>query len=219
MMQKQPENMKKIVKYIVFAVMWLWSKIYTYIFSFWLKNKRDVLYTMWISSFLGDVGNNVRFSHPLYLEGKGQRNICIGNGTFIGHHTILGSWIKYGNDVFTPQIKIGNNCSIGDYNHITAIDKITLGDGVLTGRFVYIGDSAHGGLSLEEANIPPVKRKLLSKGEINIGQNVWIGDKVTILGGVTIGDNAIIGAGSVVNSNVPSNSMVAGVPAKLVKQV
>ena len=196
-----------------------WSRFYTIDFVKRRKELRDSMYTMWISSFLGDVGNNVRFSHPLYLEGKGQRNICIGNGTFIGHHTILGSWIEYGDEVFTPQIILGNNCSIGDYNHITAINKITIGNGVLTGRFVYIGDSAHGGLSLEESIIPPVKRKLLSKGEIIIGQNVWIGDKVTILGGVTIGDNAIIGAGSVVNCNVPSNSMVAGVPAKLVKQV
>lgn len=211
--------MKKTLKVLMTWIINQWSRFYTIDFVKRRKELRDSMYTMWISSFLGDVGNNVRFSHPLYLEGKGQRNICIGNGTFIGHHTILGSWIEYGDEVFTPQIILGNNCSIGDYNHITAINKITIGNGVLTGRFVYIGDSAHGGLSLEESIIPPVKRKLLSKGEIIIGQNVWIGDKVTILGGVTIGDNAIIGAGSVVNCNVPSNSMVAGVPAKLVKQV
>ena len=88
--------------------------------------------------------------------------------------------------------------------------KITIGDGLLTVRFVYIGDNSHGGLSWEEAEIPPEKRKLKSKGEIMIGKNVWIGDKYTILGGVTIGDNVIIGANSVVPHDIPSNSVWGG---------
>ena len=58
-----------------------------------------------------------------------------------------------------------------------------------------------------------------SKGEIKIGNNVWIADKVTILGGVTIGDNVIIGAGSVVNNDVPSNCIVAGIPANIIKKL
>ena len=55
---------------------------------------------------------------------------------------------------------------------------------------------------------------LCSKGPVVIEDNVWIGDKVTILGGVTIGDNAIIGANSVVTHDIPSNCMAAGMPAK-----
>ncbi|WP_255402065.1 DapH/DapD/GlmU-related protein [Prevotella sp. tc2-28] len=90
---------------------------------------------------------------------------------------------------------------------------------MLTGRFVYIGDNAHGGLSLEEAETPPARRHLTSKGEIKIGRNVWIGDKVSIFGGVTIGDNVIIGAGSIVTHDIPSNSMAAGMPARIIKQL
>lgn len=66
---------------------------------------------------------------------------------------------------------------------------------------------------MEEAEIAPGKRKLKSKGEITIGNNVWIGDKVPIFGGVSIGDNVIVAASSVVTHDVPSNSMVAGSPA------
>ena len=95
--------------------------------------------------------------------------------------------------------------------------KIAIGDGLLTGRFVYIGDNAHGGLSWEESSVPPINRQLRSKGEVKIGLNVWIGDKVTILGGVTIGDNVIIAANAVVTKDVPSNSIAAGIPAKVVK--
>jgi Acetyltransferase (isoleucine patch superfamily) len=119
--------------------------------------------------------------------------------------------MQYAGDLFSPSISIGDNCNIGEYCHISAINKITIADGVLTGRFVYIGDNAHGGLSWEEAGIPPAKRKLITKGEIMIGRNVWIGDKSTILGGVSIGDNVIIGANTVVTHDIPSNTVVGGV--------
>lgn len=215
--------MNNYLKGVISLFIKLYGRIYTYRVNQWIVRKIDGLYSMWVSQALGSVGVHTRFSRPLLLQGGGQRSIKIGTYTSVGHHCVLGCWQKYcsGEDVtyYKPEIIIGNHCSIGEYCHITAINKITIGDGLLTGRFVYIGDNAHGSLSWEESIIPPVKRKLLSKGEIIIGQNVWIGDKVTILGGVTIGDNAIIGAGSVVNCNVPSNSMVAGVPAKLVKQV
>ena len=78
---------------------------------------------------------------------------------------------------------------------------------------------SHGILSLENANIPPSKRQLVSKGEIVIGNNVWLGDKVTILGGVHIGDNVIIGTNSVVTKDIPANAMAAGVPARVLKQI
>ena len=183
-----------------------------------LPSKRNWLYTLWIRNFLGEVGEKCYFHYPLRLEGGGSRHIRIGDRTSIQAFGVLGSWERYGNDEhYEPEIIIGNHCSIGEFCHITAINKITIGDGLLTGRFVYIGDNAHGGLSWEEADTPPARRHLKSKGEIMIGQNVWIGDKVTILGGVTIGDNVIIGAGSIVTRDVPSNSMAAGMPARVIK--
>ena len=198
----------------------LWSHIYTYHLSLWLKSKRDMLYTLWIRSFLGEVGEKCHFGYPLRLEGGGSRRVRIGSRSVLGSHCVLGSWERYGKDEhYDPELIIGNDCNIGEFCHITAINRITIGDGLLTGRFVYIGDNAHGGLSWEEANTPPARRHLKSKGEIKIGRNVWIGDKVTILGGVTIGDNVIIGAGSIVTHDIPSNSMAAGAPAKVVKTV
>lgn len=212
--------MKHLFKSLLTLLMRLWSHIYTYRLSQWLIGKRNMLYTLWIKNFLGEVGEKCFFHCPLRLQGGGSRRILIGARTCIQAYSILGSWERYGKDEqYEPEIIIGNDCNIGEFCHITAINKITIGDGLLTGRFVYIGDNAHGGLSWEEANIPPAKRHLKSKGEIMIGRNVWIGDKVTILGGVTIGDNVIIGAGSIVTHDIPSNSMAAGAPVKVVKQI
>ena len=197
----------------------LWSRVYTYRCSEWFEMNLNRLYTMWIRNFIGELPQDSSVAYPCYLQGGGAKYIYVGHHTGIQSHSILGCWVKYGNQQFTPSVTIGNHCHIGEYNQITSCNKITIGDGLLTGRFVYIGDNSHGGLSWEEASIPPAGRPLQSKGEIKIGNNVWIGDKVTILSGVTIGDNAIIGAGSIVTHDIPSNSMAVGAPAKVVKQI
>lgn len=211
--------MKKVIQNLLQLFLILLSKIYPYRLSLRLHSVRDILYTMWIRNFIGQMGEHSRIAYPCSLQGGGQERIVIGDHTSIQSHGILGCWEKYGDQQFTPSIIIGNHCSIGEYNHITACNKITIGDGLLTGRYVYIGDNAHGGLSWEEAELPPAQRRLLSKGEVKIGNNVWIGDKSTVLAGVTIGDNVIVAANTVVTKDVPSNCIVAGVPAKVVKSL
>ena len=87
-------------------------------------------------------------------------------------------------------------------------EKIEIGENVAISHDVTIMDSdAHEGLWKGYKKTKPIK----------IGNHVWIGTRATILKGVTIGDNAIIAAGSVVTKDVPSNTVVAGVPAKVIK--
>lgn len=211
--------MHKLIKTLVQILVHCWCKVYTYQSSLRLVGYRNWIYTIWIRNFIGNVGEHVTIKYPCSLQGGGHRNILIGNRTTVESHSILGCWEHYGDQHFTPEIIIGDNCWIGEYTQITSCNKITIGNGLLTGRYVYIGDNAHGGLSWEESMIPPIRRQLVSKGEIKIGENVWICDKVTILGGVTIGDNVIIGAGSIVTHDIPSNSIAAGIPAKIIKQL
>jgi len=211
--------MKRGIKKILACLAWITSKVYPYTLSERLRGYRDVLYTMWIRNFIGHVGKCSSIAKPCSLQGCGQRNISIGDYTCIQSHCILGCWEKYDNQRFTPSLIIGNHCSIGEYNHITACNKITIGDGLLTGRYVYIGDNSHGSLSTEDASIPPVARKIQSKGEVIIGKNVWIGDKAAVLSGVSIGDNVIVAANAVVTKDIPCNCVVAGVPAKIMKTI
>ena len=211
--------MKSLILSSLSVLMWIISKVYPYRLSQHLHSVRDIFYTMWIRNFIGQMGEHSRISYSCSLQGGGQKRIIIGDYTSIQSHSALGCWEKYGDQRFLPSLTIGDHCNIGEYNHITACNKITIGNGLLTGRFVYIGDNSHGGLSKMESKVPPIDRKLQSKGEIIIGNNVWIGDKATILGGVSIGDNVIVGANSVVTKNVLSNTIVAGVPAKVVKSI
>ena len=144
---------------------------------------------------------------------KGTECISIGEDTVFSDYLYLTAWTKHG----TPTINIGKHCSFGAFSHITCSNRIIIGDFCLTGKYVTITDNSHGETDLKSLAIPPNKRTVVSKGPVNIGKNVWIGDKATILPNVTIGDGAVIAANSVVTKDVPPFSIVAGIPAKVIK--
>lgn len=144
------------------------------------------------------------------------QNISIGDySSIMGHNTISTHQMEHGH----PSLEIGDNVSIGEYTHITCANKITIGRGSGIGRFVLITDNSHGNSSIEDVEMPLFGRKIQSNGPVCIGENVWIGDKVTILPNVTIGKGCIIAANAVVTKDVPEYSVVAGVPAKVIKTI
>lgn len=190
------------------------SRLYSPAMSQRLSRLRNVVYSGWIRRTFRQA-DRVSFSTGLRVIG-GQ-NISIGTGTGLGRDGVLQAWSRRGDERFTPSITIGSNCWIGDCFNISAIDSISIGNDVLTGRYVTILDNSHGDLSLQSLMLPPLHRKTLSKGAVRIGDKVWIGDKVTILAGVTIGDSAVIAANSVVTHDVAPYSCVGGCPAKELK--
>ncbi|WP_335965912.1 acyltransferase [Galbibacter sp. PAP.153] len=124
------------------------------------------------------------------------------------------SYIRSGTNIVGHQnITIGDNCLIGPNSIINGANKIFIGDDFLSGPQLIIYTSEHG---LTNGSIPFRSQKSKSK-EIKIGNNVYIGARVTILKGVIIGNNVIIATGSVVNKNIPSNQVWGGVPAKKLK--
>ena len=86
-----------------------------------------------------------------------------------------------------------------------------IGDGVLIGHNAVLATLNH--------DIDPNKRSMMHPSPILIGKNVWIGANATVLPGVTIGDGAIVAAGAVVNRDVSANTIVGGVPARLIKMI
>lgn len=170
-------------------------------------------------------GQNVNFANNYFLINS--KYIKIGEGSSFSDGLVLTAWDKYlkinelggvkSTQEFSPSIQFGRNCNIGRNNHFTAINKIIIGDNLLTGQDVTITDNSHGDCSSKDVNIPPSLRPLSSKGPVIIGDNVWIGSKATILSGVNIGNNVVVGANSVVTKSIPDNAVVAGIPAKIIK--
>lgn len=149
---------------------------------------------------------------------KGTEKIEVGSFTKIGKDAVLTVWDRHTNKTpCSTRISIGDRCNIGEFCHITAINSITIGNDVLTGRWVTITDNSHGTTTLIDMKTPPLNRKLVSKGPVVIEDNVWIGDKATILPGVHIGKGCVIAANSTVTKSVPAYCVVAGSPATIVK--
>lgn len=146
----------------------------------------------------------------------GEKYVSLGKDVTVGKHVQLTAWDRFLDQRFTPSIVIGDGCSIGDGAHITAVNRIELGKNVLTGKYVLITDNSHGGADQSMLSVAPNRRPVVSKGPVIIGDNVWIGEKASILPGVRIGDGAIIGAGAVVTKDVPAGHMAVGVPARVI---
>ena len=148
----------------------------------------------------------------------GERMMSVLNNVYIGEGCSLTAFSSDGKNS-NVKIRIGNDCMIGKDCHITALNGIKIGNGLLTGKSVLISDNSHGNPNNKDLlDIRPAVRPLHSKAGIVIGDNVWIGEKAVILAGVTIGDGAVIGANSVVTHNIPPYSIAAGCPAKVIKQ-
>ena len=118
-----------------------------------------------------------------------------------------------------PELRIGDNCEIGEQTHITCANKIIIGDNLLTGRRCTITDNSHGDSERYCLDINPRHRDIKSKGSIHIGNNVWLGDNVVVLPGVSIGDGVIVGANAVITKDIPPYSVAVGNPTKVKKTV
>jgi lipopolysaccharide O-acetyltransferase len=119
-----------------------------------------------------------------------------------------------------PVLHIGNHVQINDSVHIGAIEQVVIGDYTLIASRVFISDHNHGNYQIRDPasapDTPPAERPLSSK-PVHIGRNVWLGEQVCILPGVTVGNGAIVGANSVVTHDIPSNSIAAGNPARVIR--
>ena len=108
-------------------------------------------------------------------------------------------------------LEIGSSTYICAGAHIRVAKKVSIGSNCAISWNVTIMDSDFHEYKLEDDTIPENTK------EVIIGNNVWIGNNVLILKGVSIGDNAIVAAGSVVTKDVPSECVVGGNPAKIIK--
>lgn len=154
-------------------------------------------------------GKKVSIIHPDIIEG--ETYITLKDYASINSSAWLLALKQ--NDI-EPQLIIEEGVTIGRFAHIIALRSIVIQKNVLIADKVYISDNLHG---YEDIAQPILNQPILFKGNVEIGENSWIGENVSIIA-ASIGKHCIIGANSVVTRNIPDYSVAIGSPAKVIKR-
>ena len=207
------KSFKKIIYFIILIAS---NRVVEYLldkFGFLL----NYAYCVYVGIKIEKHDGGIMLEYPIIL--KGGEYITIGRNFSTRARFRNEVWDFYRGHKYNPSILIGDNVLFNFNCYIGAINKIEIGNNVLVGSNVLITDHSHGQINSEALENIPVDRPLYSKGPVIIEDNVWIGEGVAILPNVKIGKNSIIGANSVVTHSMPSNSVVAGNPAKIIKSL
>jgi acetyltransferase-like isoleucine patch superfamily enzyme len=191
---------------------WICHFFYTHrVHYFFYRISREFTTQLYKRNFKS-FGKGSIIASPTLL--KAPKQISVGSSCTLNEGLLLRC---YGEN---SSIIIGDGSAIGAQSSISCCNKITIGNGVRTGRMVIITDNSHGNNdSRLELDNNPILRPIVSKGEVIIDDNVWIGEKASIMPGVHIGKGVIIGSNAVVTKDIPPYSIAVGCPAKVIKTI
>ena len=145
----------------------------------------------------------------------GEGAIEIGAGTLIGQQVSLSAGMVPGQDLGGwTVLRIGDRCVIGRGSHVVAHESVNVGDEVYMGPYVYITDQNHG----YEDPDTSIGRQFPVNRPVTVGSGSWLGAGAIVLPGAVIGRNVVVAAGSVVRGEIPDHCVVAGVPARVIRE-
>ena len=179
----------------------------------------SALYTLYKAKDLGAFGRGSTI-HPFCVI-QGARHVRIGSGAHVRSGCRIQVVESYAGRApesasgGAPALVIGDRTLVGRFCHITAVDRIEIGRGVLFGEGVLVADHDHGFEDLETA---PSDQPLPPGRPVVIGDHCWLGNHAAILAGVTLGKHVIVGANATVTRDVPDYTVVAGAPARAVSR-
>ncbi len=162
--------------------------------------------------------SNITLNNGVYLDSNTYLHACpggitIGSDSIVMHGAVL--HVYNFRDLPNSKINIGKNSLIGEYSVIRGQGGVEIGDRVFTSPFSQIIAVNH---IFDDPQVSFVEQGITAEGII-IEDDVWIGASAVITDGVKVGKGAVVAAGAVVTKDVPPYTVVAGVPAKEIKQI
>lgn len=157
------------------------------------------------------IGKFVRVGAFCYIDGYGRCGLHLGDRCSIDVFSRIVVSSNFRN--IGEYITIGHNVGIGSHSSIGGSGGVVIGDNTIIGPYF----SAHPENHIFEESDRLIRLQGTKRSPIVIGNDCWLGAKVTVLAGVSIGDGCVIGAGSVVTKSIPPNSVALGSPAKIIK--
>ena len=156
-------------------------------------------------------GQNVTIGSHCEIDGYASEKIVLGDCVKIGCYSKLLSTSHLSK--FGKGLVMGNNSAIGDFTHFGAPGGIEIGNDVIMGSYISFHSENH---NFNDTSKLIREQGVTSKG-IKLGNNIWVGAKVTFLDGCSVGNNSVVAAGAVVNGVYPDNVVIGGIPAKVIK--
>lgn len=158
-----------------------------------------------------DFGKFVKIEDFVFLSALGKGKLKLGNNVGIGAFSRIEISQTFNN--LGSYIHINDNVGIGPYASLGGAGGLIIGKNTIVGPYFSCHPENHVFEDLKEL----IRLQGVTRKGIIVGENCWVGAKVTILDGVTIGDNCVIAAGSVITKSFESNVVIGGVPAKVIK--
>ena len=158
------------------------------------------------------LGAGVYLDHGVYLHACPE-GIEIGDRTYVMHRAELHVYNFRGLE--QARIKIGRHCIIGESSIIRGQGGVLIGDNVIIAPHVQIMAVDH---IFDDPTRPIIEQGIRALG-IEIEDGAWVGSGAIILDGVRVGRGAVVGAGAVVTRDVPPHTVVAGVPARVLRRI
>lgn len=159
------------------------------------------------------LGNRVKIGSYCLIDSLGLEGVSLGNNVSIGDFSRLVVSSDISN--LGSHITIHDNVGIGEFSRIGGSGGVTIKSDTIIGQYLSCHPENH---NFSDSNTL-IRHQGTTRAEIIIGRNCWIGAKVTITAGVNIGDGCVIAAGSVITKSFESNSLIGGIPAKLIRKI
>ena len=159
-----------------------------------------------------NISGKLVIDRDCYIDALSKEGISFGDTVALGMKTVIVCTSSI--DAIGKGIMVGKHTSLGTHGFYGCAGGISIGDNVLIGNYVSMHSENHN----YNYHSLLIREQGVSHQGIIIGNDCWIGSKVTILDGSCIGDGCVIAAGAVVRGKIPSYSVIGGVPAKILKE-
>ena len=158
------------------------------------------------------IREKTKLQDGVYIDALSREGVSIGDGVVIGRNTRIEC--TGGLQSIGKGVRIGNRTTFGNDCMFGAAGGIEIGDDVVAGQFIRFHSENHNYNDISKL----IRNQGVSHKGIKVGNNCWIGAGVVFLDGAELGDGCVVGTNAVVTKNFPENSVIVGVPAKIIKK-
>jgi acetyltransferase-like isoleucine patch superfamily enzyme len=147
------------------------------------------------------------------IDARGNRGVSMASGSRLGRSGIITTTSHL--SLLGTGVYLGKRSGIGDFFHIGASGGVTFGDDVIVGPYLLVHSQEHN----YEDKSRPIREQGTSQAEVVVGDDCWIGSRVTLLAGTSLGPRTVVASGAVVRGHHPGNEILGGIPARPLKSI